>query len=65
MCGYVVGNTNATDIFLIQDENLEYRGYALAGFSVRQEPLVKAVGRIAELSSKADKVEGQLGLTYR
>ncbi len=53
MCGIVgvVGNTNATDILVQGLEKLEYRGYdsgcILDG---ADNHLVKAVGRIAELS---------------
>ena len=58
MCGIVgvVGNTNATDILIQGLEKLEYRGYDSAGVFLASEgksQLVKAVGRIAELSSKA------------
>ena len=61
MCGIVgvVGNTNATDILIQGLEKLEYRGYDSAGIFVlggAENHLVKAVGRIAELSAKtADK----------
>ena len=63
MCGIVgvVGNTNATDILIQGLEKLEYRGYDSAGvfWLVKAKPqLVKAVGRIAELSAKAEGVEG-------
>ena len=55
MCGIVgvVGNTNATDILIQGLEKLEYRGYDSAGIFVlggAENHLVKAVGRIAELS---------------
>lgn len=67
MCGIVgvVGNTNATDILIQGLEKLEYRGYDSAGVFLASEgksQLVKAVGRIAELSSKAEGVEGTAGL---
>ena len=60
MCGIVgvVGNTNATDILIQGLEKLEYRGYDSAGVFLASEgksQLVKAVGRIAELSSKVSK----------
>ena len=63
MCGIVgvVGNTNATDILIQGLEKLEYRGYDSAGVFLASEgksQLVKAVGRIAELSAKAAGVEG-------
>ena len=61
MCGIVgvVGNTNATDILIQGLEKLEYRGYDSAGIFLASEghsQLVKAVGRIAELSAKAEGV---------
>ena len=57
MCGIVgvVGNTNATDILIQGLEKLEYRGYDSAGIFVlggAENHLVKAVGRMAELSAK-------------
>ena len=63
MCGIVgvVGNTNATDILIQGLEKLEYRGYDSAGIFVlggAENHLVKAVGRIAELSAKTADVEG-------
>ena len=63
MCGIVgvVGNTNATDILIQGLEKLEYRGYDSAGIFVlggAENHLVKAVGRIAELSAKTAGVEG-------
>ena len=69
MCGIVgvVGNTNATDILIQGLEKLEYRGYDSAGIflaSEGQSQLVKAVGRIAELSSKAADVEGTAGIGH-
>ena len=69
MCGIVgvVGNTNATDILIQGLEKLEYRGYDSAGVflaSEGQSQLVKAVGRIAELSSKAEGVEGTAGIGH-
>lgn len=69
MCGIVgvVGNTNATDILIQGLEKLEYRGYDSAGIflaSEGQSQLVKAVGRIAELSSKAAGVEGTAGIGH-
>ncbi|VTY33746.1 Glutamine--fructose-6-phosphate aminotransferase [isomerizing] [Streptococcus parasanguinis] len=69
MCGIVgvVGNTNATDILIQGLEKLEYRGYDSAGIflaSEDQSQLVKAVGRIAELSSKAAGVEGTAGIGH-
>lgn len=69
MCGIVgvVGNTNATDILIQGLEKLEYRGYDSAGIflaSEGQSQLVKAVGRIAELSSKAEGVEGTAGIGH-
>ena len=69
MCGIVgvVGNTNATDILIQGLEKLEYRGYDSAGLflaSEVQSQLVKAVGRIAELSSKAAGVEGTAGIGH-
>ena len=65
MCGIVgvVGNTNATDILIQGLEKLEYRGYDSAGIFVlggAENHLVKAVGRIAELSAKTADVEGRL-----
>ena len=48
-------------------EKLEYRGYDSAGIflaSEGQSQLVKAVGRIAELSSKAAGVEGTAGIGH-
>lgn len=69
MCGIVgvVGNTNATDILIQGLEKLEYRGYDSAGIflaSEGQSQLVKAVGRIAELSSKVAGVEGTAGIGH-
>lgn len=69
MCGIVgvVGNTNATDILIQGLEKLEYRGYDSAGVflaSEGQSQLVKAVGRIAELSAKAAGVEGTAGIGH-
>lgn len=69
MCGIVgvVGNTNATDILIQGLEKLEYRGYDSAGVflaSEGQSQLVKAVGRIAELSAKAEGVEGTAGIGH-
>ena len=69
MCGIVgvVGNTNATDILIQGLEKLEYRGYDSAGVFLASEgksQLVKAVGRIAELSSKAEVVEGTAGIGH-
>lgn len=69
MCGIVgvVGNTNATDILIQGLEKLEYRGYDSAGVFLASEgksQLVKAVGRIAELSSKAECVEGTAGIGH-
>ncbi|AWX95359.1 glutamine--fructose-6-phosphate transaminase (isomerizing) [Streptococcus suis] len=70
MCGIVgvVGNTNATDILIQGLEKLEYRGYDSAGIFVtggEQAHLVKAVGRIAELSAKVgDKTEGTTGIGH-
>lgn len=69
MCGIVgvVGNTNATDILIQGLEKLEYRGYDSAGIflaSEGQSQLVKAVGRIAELSAKAAGVEGTAGIGH-
>ncbi|HEP1820108.1 TPA: glutamine--fructose-6-phosphate transaminase (isomerizing) [Streptococcus suis] len=70
MCGIVgvVGNTNATDILIQGLEKLEYRGYDSAGIFVTggdQAHLVKAVGRIAELSAKVgDKTEGTTGIGH-
>ncbi|HFU4054490.1 TPA: glutamine--fructose-6-phosphate transaminase (isomerizing) [Streptococcus suis] len=70
MCGIVgvVGNTNATDILIQGLEKLEYRGYDSAGIFVtggEQSHLVKAVGRIAELSAKVgDKTEGTTGIGH-
>ncbi|HEM4054280.1 TPA: glutamine--fructose-6-phosphate transaminase (isomerizing) [Streptococcus suis] len=70
MCGIVgvVGNTNATDILIQGLEKLEYRGYDSAGIFVtggEQAHLVKAVGRIAELSAKVgDKTEGTTGVGH-
>ncbi|WP_455165558.1 glutamine--fructose-6-phosphate transaminase (isomerizing) [Streptococcus sp.] len=69
MCGIVgvVGNTNATDILIQGLEKLEYRGYDSAGVFLASEgksQLVKAVGRIAELSSKAEGVEGTSGIGH-
>ena len=48
-------------------EKLEYRGYDSAGVFLASEgksQLVKAVGRIAELSSKAEGVEGTAGIGH-
>lgn len=70
MCGIVgvVGNANATDILIQGLEKLEYRGYDSAGIFVAdgdQAHLVKAVGRIAELSAKlGDKTEGTIGIGH-
>ena len=69
MCGIVgvVGNTNATDILIQGLEKLEYRGYDSAGVFLASEgksQLVKAVGRIEELSSKAEGVEGTAGIGH-
>ena len=69
MCGIVgvVGNTNATDILIQGLEKLEYRGYDSAGIFLASEgksQLVKAVGRIAELSAKAAGVEGTAGIGH-
>ena len=69
MCGIVgvVGNTNATDILIQGLEKLEYRGYDSAGVFLASEgksQLVKAVGRIAELSSKVEGVEGTAGIGH-
>lgn len=70
MCGIVgvVGNANATDILIQGLEKLEYRGYDSAGIFVTggdQAHLVKAVGRIAELSAKlGDKTEGTTGIGH-
>ena len=69
MCGIVgvVGNTNATDILIQGLEKLEYRGYDSAGVFLANEgksQLVKAVGRIAELSAKAAGVEGEAGIGH-
>lgn len=69
MCGIVgvVGNTNATDILIQGLEKLEYRGYDSAGIFLASEgksQLVKAVGRIAELSAKAEGVEGEAGIGH-
>ncbi|HFI0038451.1 TPA: glutamine--fructose-6-phosphate transaminase (isomerizing) [Streptococcus suis] len=70
MCGIVgvVGNTNATDILIQGLEKLEYRGYDSAGIFVtggEQAHLVKAVGRIAELSAKVgDMTEGTTGIGH-
>ena len=60
---WCVGNTNATDILIQGLEKLEYRGYDSAGIFVlggAENHLVKAVGRIAELSAKTAGIEGQL-----
>ena len=69
MCGIVgvVGNTNATDILIQGLEKLEYRGYDSAGVFLASEgksQLVKAVGRIAELSTKAEGVKGTAGIGH-
>ena len=69
MCGIVgvVGNTNATDILIQGLEKLEYRGYDSAGVFLASEgksQLVKAVGCIAELSAKAEGVEGEAGIGH-
>ena len=69
MCGIVgvVGNTNATDILIQGLEKLEYRGYDSAGVFLASEgksQLVTAVGRIAELSTKAEGVEGTAGIGH-
>ena len=69
MCGIVgvVGNTNATDILIQGLEKLEYRGYDSAGVFLASEgksQLVKAVGRIVELSAKAEGVEGEAGIGH-
>ena len=69
MCGIVgvVGNTNATDILIQGLEKLEYRGYDSAGVflaSGAENHLVKAVGRIAELSAKTAGVEGTTGIGH-
>ena len=63
-----VGNANATDLLIQGLEKLEYRGYDSAGIFVAdgdQAHLVKAVGRIAELSAKlGDKTEGTTGIGH-
>ncbi len=69
MCGIVgvVGNTNATDILIQGLEKLEYRGYDSAGVflaSKGKSQLVKAVGRIAELSAKVEGVKGEAGIGH-
>ena len=69
MCGIVgvVGNTNATDILIQGLEKLEYRGYDSAGIFVAgktSSQLVKAVGRIAELTAKTVGVEGTAGIGH-
>ena len=69
MCGIVgvVGNTNATDILIQGLEKLEYRGYDSAGVFLASEgksQLVKAVGRIAELSAKVEGVKGEAGIGH-
>ena len=69
MCGIVgvVGNTNATDILIQGLEKLEYRGYDSAGIFVAgktSSQLVKAVGRIAELTAKTAGVEGTAGIGH-
>ena len=69
MCGIVgvVGNKNATDILIQGLEKLEYRGYDSAGIFVlggSENHLVKAVGRIAELSAKTAGVEGTTGIGH-
>ena len=69
MCGIVgvVGSTNATDILIQGLEKLEYRGYDSAGIFVlggAENHLVKAVGRIAELSAKTAGVEGTTGIGH-
>ena len=69
MCGIVgvVGNTNVTDILIQGLEKLEYRGYDSAGIFVlggAENHLVKAVGRIAELSAKTTGVEGITGIGH-
>ena len=69
MCGIVgvVGSTNATDILIQGLEKLEYRGYDSAGIFVlggAENHLVKAVGRIAELSAKTTGVEGITGIGH-
>ena len=69
MCGIVgvVGNTNATDILIQGLEKLEYRGYDSAGIFVlggAENHLVKAVGRIAELSAKTAGVDGTTGIGH-
>ena len=69
MCGIVgvVGSTNATDILIQGLEKLEYRGYDSAGIFVlggAENHLVKAVGRISELSAKTTGVEGTTGIGH-
>lgn len=70
MCGIVgvVGSTNATDILIQGLEKLEYRGYDSAGIFVAGGPqtyLLKAVGRIAELSAKVgDTTTGTIGIGH-
>ena len=70
MCGIVgvVGNTNATDILIQGLEKLEYRGYDSAGIFVtggKKGNLIKAVGRIADLSAKVGPhTEGTVGIGH-
>lgn len=70
MCGIVgvVGNADATDILIQGLEKLEYRGYDSAGIFVAGQDashLVKAVGRIADLSAKiGDETTGTIGIGH-
>lgn len=69
MCGIVgvVGNPEATDILIQGLEKLEYRGYDSAGLYVtdgQESHLIKAVGRIAELSDKVGDTKGTAGIGH-
>ncbi|ERJ78905.1 glutamine--fructose-6-phosphate transaminase (isomerizing) [Streptococcus sobrinus] len=69
MCGIVgvVGNSEATDILIQGLEKLEYRGYDSAGVYVsdgQTSHLIKAVGRIAELTAKVGDIKGTAGVGH-
>ena len=69
MCGIVgvVGNPEATDILIQGLEKLEYRGYDSAGLYVtdgQESHLIKAVGRIADLSDKVGDTKGTAGIGH-
>ncbi|MCQ2521485.1 MAG: glutamine--fructose-6-phosphate transaminase (isomerizing) [Lachnospiraceae bacterium] len=67
MCGIVgyIGDKNAAPILLESLAKLEYRGYDSAGIAVRNDSeiptIVKAKGRLKELSDKTDGGNAVLG----